>query len=117
MLEREELLSMYDNPLGEVPSVPIGQFSHVDSSVKDGNVYTSSKSDSEINDVAAVASEVGAEVTPRPNGEYNSTVIKHKAWLWIGGALGAAMGLTAAGLGTAFAIEHHRRKNRKPTDK
>ncbi len=99
-------LSIYDNPLGEVPAVPIGSYSHVDGN---GN----KKSAVEVAEVKNVASIVGAEMTDTPNGEHNSIVIKHRAWIWVGGALATAMGLTAAGVGTAFAIEHHRRKNRR----
>lgn len=109
----EDSMSMYDNPLGEIPSVPIGQFSHVElSNNGDGTVTVNKKTNAEIQEVRNVASEVGAEITDRPNGEHNSTVIRHKAFVWVGGAIGVAMGLTAAGLGTVFAIEHHKRKRR-----
>lgn len=103
-IEKEDSLSMYDDPLGEVPEVPIGQFSHVD-----GNGHK--RPDGEVAEVQQVASDVGAEVIPKPNGADDTTVIKHRAWLWVGGAVGA--GITVLGLGTAFAIEHHRRKSRK----
>lgn len=99
-------LSMYDDPLGEIPPVPIGQFAHVD-----GNGHK--RPDGEVREIKELASEVEAEVTDSPIGEHNSTVIRHKAYVWISGAIAVAMGLTTAGIGTAFAIEHHRRKLRK----
>lgn len=98
-------LSMYDNPIGEVPPIPIGDFAHIDGNGR--------KRPEEVTEIKDVALEVGAEVTDKPYGEHNSTVIKHKAWVWVGRAVGAAIGLTAFGLGTAFAIEHHRKKQRK----
>ena len=106
LIEREDSMSMYDDPTGEVPAIPIGHISHID-----GNGHK--KTDAEVSELKDMASKVGAEVTDRPHGEHDSTVIRHKAWIWVGGALGTALGLTAAGLGTAFAIEHHRRKNQK----
>ena len=108
MKERDfpDLSDIYDNPMGEIPAIPIGHISHVD-----GNGHK--KTDAEVSELKDMAFEVGAEVTNRPHGEHDSTVIRHKAWVWVGGALGAALGLTVAGLGTAFAIEHHRRKNKQ----
>jgi len=105
-LGNEDSISMYDSPLGEVPAVPIGYFAHTD-----GNGHK--RPEGEVEEMKDVASRVGAETTDRPHGEHSGTVIRHKAWLWVGGALATAMGVTAAGLGTAFAIEHHRRKHRK----
>lgn len=101
-----DLSSLYDDPIGEIPQIPIGVFGHTD-----GN--SNKKPDGEVAEMKEIASQVGAEITDRPNGEHNTIVIKHRAWIWVGGALATAMGLTAAGLGTAFAIEHHRRKTRK----
>lgn len=108
ILNTEDLSSMYDNPVGEIPAIPIGHISHMD-----GNGHK--KTEAEVAELKDVATEVGAEVTDRPHGEHNSTVIRHKAWVWVGGVIGTTIGLV--GLGTAFAIEHHRRKNRKPQDK
>ena len=103
-IEREDLISIYDDPIGEIPAVPIGQFSHVD-----GNGHK--RPDGEVEEVKQIASDVEAEVTDRPSGEHNTTVIKHSRWVWVGGVIGTAMGVTVAGIATAFAIEHHRRKN------
>lgn len=99
----EDSLSMYDNAIGEVPADPIGHISHVDGN---GRV----KTEMELNELIQAAEIAGSEVTKKPHGEHNSTVFRHKRWVWVGGALAAAMGLTAAGLGTVFAIEHHKRK-------
>lgn len=97
---------IYDQAIGEIPSVPIGQLAHVDSN--------GSSRYSQVADIKSAAEHVGAEVTDKPHGEHDSTVITHKAWVWVGGALAAAMGLTAAGIATTnFAIEHHKRKHRK----
>ncbi len=107
---KEDPLSIYDNPLGEIPVVPISQFSHVD-----GNGHK--RPDGEVEEFKSMALKAGAQLTDRPNGVYNSTVIKHKAWIWIGGALATAMGLTAVGVGTALAIEHHRRNKKTSKQK
>lgn len=113
-LGNDDPLSIYDYPLGEMPAVPIGQVSHVELSInEDGTVNVSKKTDAEIQEVRDVASEVGAEVIDTTNGEHKSTVVKHKGWIWVGRAIGVAMGVTAIGATTAFAIEHHRRKSRR----
>ena len=80
----EDLSSAYDYPIGEIPAIPIGQFSHVElSNNGDGTVSVSRKSDAEIQEVRDVASEVGAEIIDTTNGEHESTVIKDKAYVWI----------------------------------
>lgn len=106
----DDPLSLYDNPPGEIPAVPIGQVSHVELPINgDGTVSVSKKSDDEMQEVEDVASAVGAEIIKTTNGEHKSTVIRHKAWLIAGGSIGTAMGL--AGIATAFAIEYHKRKS------
>lgn len=96
--------SLYDYPFGDIPSQPIGQISH-----KDGN---GSKSPEELAEIRSLALETGAEIVDKSNGEYNTSVIKHKRWIWLGGAA-AGIGLTALGIGTAYAVEHHKRKNKQ----
>lgn len=96
--------ALYDYPLGDIPSQPIGQVSH-----KDRNGH---KSPEELAEIRSLALETGAEIVDKPNGEYDTSVIKHKRWVWLGGAA-AGVGLTALGIGTAYAIEYHKRKNKQ----
>lgn len=104
--EIDDPLSMYDNPIGEVPVVPIGFLGYVDGN---GKKMTAG----ELAEVREVARIVGAGTTERPIGDHNGTVIEHGRWVWVRGALAAALGLTALGLGTAFGIERHRRRRRR----
>lgn len=79
----------------------------------DGTVSVNKKPDAEVQQVRDVASEVGVETIDTLNGEYKSTVIKHRAWIWVGGAIGTAVGVTVVGLGTAFVIEQYKRKSKR----